>query len=232
LYTCQCCMHLCIQLSPTVPILSSFVTEKSRRWGQAVVHVVGSSKHLRQRPWTMDFLRHITMREVPIPSHITILVVEQEVVRWDRALGLETGRRTDHVTPRTSEPKTLFLTFHFTSSLSRVFLFLFYSSFLLPSLLLPSACLSPPPAAVQHYPPSSPHAVAASPTPAFAASPNEHAANTSTAPSPPPLPRHAPPRPSPSPLSFRFRLAALSTPPIPASPSLHSSLGLNTFEAP
>ena len=68
---------------------------------------------------------------------------------WDRALGSETGRRTDHVTPSNSEPNRC------SSSA-------FTPSFLLPSSFIPSARPSTPPAAanVTHFPlvlPPPPH---------------------------------------------------------------------------
>ena len=55
LYTCRM-QRVFRPHSPTMYLTyPSFLTEKSRRWGRAVVHTVGSGKHLWQRPWTTGF---------------------------------------------------------------------------------------------------------------------------------------------------------------------------------
>jgi hypothetical protein len=143
-------------------------------------------------------------------------------VRWDRALGSETGRRTDHVPHYTLSQEAVtqrFLSFfpHHCAPL------LFSLSFPLHLFLIPSAHHATPPAVVQNHP---------------------HIPSTTTLPSPPPppLPARTPPNVpnrrhirhpfavlyhTPS-LSFTIatfvspclRLAALSAPPIPTSPPL------------
>jgi hypothetical protein len=77
------------------------------------------------------------------PSSSTAQIL-QPSVRWDRALGLETGRRTDHVTPRTLSPKRcsspqLLLYYFPLSRLSFPFSFFILAAFAIITERLPLA---------------------------------------------------------------------------------------------
>jgi len=52
---CKRVVYTCVFSTAPPCTYPSSLTEKSRRWGQAVVHTVGSGKHLRQRPSTAGF---------------------------------------------------------------------------------------------------------------------------------------------------------------------------------
>lgn len=46
---------------------------------RVILRPLGESAHICSGVGKSTLLRHIALREVPIPSHITILFVEQEV---------------------------------------------------------------------------------------------------------------------------------------------------------